>query len=129
MRIRRIKIGVKDWEDNKRELGQVFRRLGAGKRAPAEQTLYFPDIATFRRCLTPKRLELLWVIAEKCPHSVKALATMVRRESKNVMEDVDYLVSVGLVEFHRHGARGNAKALVVPYDRVDLSLELRGQAA
>jgi len=54
---------------------------------------------------------------------------MVKREPKNVNEDLDYLASVGLVEFRRGGGRGKAKAPVVPYDRVDLRLELRGQAA
>ncbi|MBI4518160.1 MAG: hypothetical protein HY699_20345 [Deltaproteobacteria bacterium] len=129
MKVRRIKIGIKDWAENKRELRDVFRRLGAGKKPPAEDALYFRDIATFRRCLTPKRLELLWVIGEKRPQSVRELAAMVKREPKNVNEDLGYLASVGLVEFRPSGARGKAKAPVVPYDRVDLSLELRGEAA
>jgi predicted transcriptional regulator len=128
MKVRRIKIGIKDWAENKRELREVFRRLGAGKKPP-EDTLYFLDLATFRRCLTPKRLELLWLIGEKRPRSVRELAAIVKREPKNVNEDLRYLVSVGLVEFRRGGGRGNAKTPVVPYDRVDLSLELRGQAA
>lgn len=129
MKVRRIKIGIKDWVENKRELREVFRKLGAGKKPPSEDTLYFHDVATFRRCLTPKRLELVWVIGERRPRSVRELAAIVKREPKNVNQDLDYLVSVGLVEFRRGSGRGKPKAPVVPYDRVDLSLELRGQAA
>lgn len=129
MKVRRIKIGIRDWAENKRELREVFRKLGAGSKPPAEDTLYFRDVATFRRCLTPKRLELVWVIGEQRPRSVRELAAMVKREPKNVNQDLDYLVSVGLVEFRRGSGRGKAKVPVVPYDRVDLSLELRGQAA
>jgi len=128
MKVRRIHVGIKAWADNKRELREVFRQLGAGKQPPAEDTIYFQDLAAFRRCLTPKRLELVWVIGEKRPASVRALATMVKREPKNVNEDLTYLASVGLVEFRR-GGRGKAKKPVVPYDRVDLQLDLRGQAA
>jgi predicted transcriptional regulator len=71
----------------------------------------------------------VWVIREKRPRSVRELAAMVRREPKNVNQDLEYLVSVDLVQFRRGSGRGKAKAPVVPYNRGDLSLELRGRAA
>jgi len=127
MKARRIKIGVKSWEENKRELGHVFEQLGRGRKPPSEETLYFRDVSTFRRCLPPRRLEMLWVIAEKHPQSARELAALLSRAPKSVGADLDYLAGVGLVEFRPTGRRG--KAPVVPYDRVDLSLELRGEAA
>jgi predicted transcriptional regulator len=51
------------------------------------------------------------------------------REPKNVSEDLEYLCRVGLVEFRPSSAHGNARALIVLYDRVDLSLDLRHRAA
>ena len=129
MKTRHIRIGVKSWAENKRELRQVFRRLGKGRKPPEEETLYFRDVSTFRRCLTPERLDLLWVTAEKHPRSVSELAALLGRELKSVTDDLRYLVSVGLIELRRSKSRPKAKSPVVPYDRVDLSLELRGQAA
>lgn len=129
MRVRQIKIGVKSWEENKKELGEVFRRTTKGKSPPSEDTLYFQDVATFRRCLPPQRLELLWVTAEKHPKSVRELASLLRRKAKSVSHDLAYLASIGLIEFRARGACKSPKAPVVPYDRVDLSVELRSRAA
>lgn len=129
MRVKRITVGVKSWEVHKRELGAIFQRAGRGGKLPEEEALYFTDLATFRKCLTPQRIKLLWVVADQHPQSVRALAALVRREPKNVSEDLEYLCRVGLVELRPSTAHGNAKAPVVPYDRVDFSLDLRRQAA
>ena len=127
MRVKRIKVGVKSWEENKKELRAIFRRAGQGEQLPTEEALYFTDLETFRKCLTPKRLELLWAIADKHPQSVRELAALVKREPKNVGEDLEYLRQVGLVEFRPSAAHGNARAPVVPYDRLDFSLDLHRQ--
>ena len=129
MKVKRITVGVKSWEENKKELKAVFQQLGRGKPVPEEEALYFTDLETFRKCLTSKRLTLLWTVAEKHPQSVRELAALVRREVKNVSEDLDYLQQVGLIEFRPSTAHGNARAPVVPYDRVDFSLDLRRKAA
>jgi len=129
MKVKRIKISIKGWEENKKELGMVFHRAGHQEQIPSEEALYFTDLATFRKCLTPKRLAVLWTVAEKRPQSIRELATLVRRELKNVSDDLEYLHQVGLVEFRPSATHGNARAPVVPYDRVDLSLDLRRRAA
>lgn len=129
MKVKRIKVGIKSWEENKKELRAIFRRVGHREQIPAEEALYFTDLETFRKCLTPKRLALLWTVAERRPQSVRELAAMVRRELKNVSEDLEYLCRVGLVEFRPSSTHGNARAPVVPYDRVDFSLDLRRRAA
>jgi predicted transcriptional regulator len=129
MKVKRITIGIKSWEESKRELKSIFRQVGQGKPIPEEEALSFTDLETFRKCLTPKRLALLWTIAEQHPQSVRELAALVRREVKNVSGDLDYLCQVGLVEFRPSTAHGNALAPVVPYDRVDFSLDLRRKAA
>jgi predicted transcriptional regulator len=41
--------------------------------------------------------------------------------------DLKYLRQVGLVEFRPGAAHGNARAPVVPYDRLAFSLDLRRQ--
>lgn len=129
MKVKRIKVGIKSWEENKKELRTIFRRAGQREQIPTEEALYFTDLETFRKCLTPKRLALLWTVAEKRPQSVRELAALVGREVKNVSEDLEYLCQVGLVEFRPSAAHGNARAPVVPYDRVDFSLDLRRRAA
>lgn len=129
MKVKRITIGMKSWEESKKELKSIFHQVGQGKPLPEEESLSFTDLETFRKCLTPKRLALLWTIAEHHPQSVRELAASVRREVKNVSDDLEYLCQVGLVEFRPSTTHGNARAPVVPYDRVDVSLDLRRRAA
>lgn len=129
MKVKRITIGMKSWEESKKELKSIFHQVGQGKPIPEEESLSFTDLKTFRKCLTPKRLALLWTIAEHHPQSVRELAALVRREVKNVSEDLEYLCQVGLIEFRPNTTHSNARAPVVPYDRVDVSLDLRRRAA
>lgn len=109
MKIKQITVGVKNWEENKKELKTVFQQLGRRKHIPGDETLSFTDLETFRKCLTPKRLTLLWTVAEKCPQSVRELAALVRREVKNVSDNLEYLSQVGLVEFRPSTTHGNAR--------------------
>ncbi len=74
-------------------------------------------------------LEQLWAAAEKRPQSIRKLAALLGREPRAVTEDLDYLASVGLVKFRSRRGYRNARIPVVPYDRVDLSFELRSRAA
>ena len=128
MKVKRVKVGIKSWEENKKELQSVFQRTEEQSVLPAEESFFFVDIETFRKCLTTKRLTLLWTVAEKHPQSVRALASLLGREVKNVSGDLEYLRQVGLVEFRPSTAHGNARAPVVPYDRLDVSLDLRHPA-
>ncbi len=129
MKVRQIKIGIKSWEENKKELAGVFRQLTRGKEPKPEEALCFRDISTFRRCPPPERMELLWAIVDRRPQSVRPLATLVGRQLTAVRHDLEYLASVGLVEFRAQRMRTRPKVPVVPYDRVELSVELRERAA
>ena len=92
MRVKRIKVGIKSWEQNKRELRTIFRRAEHEGQIPAEEALYFTDLETFQKCLTPKRLALLWTVAEKHPQSVRELAALVKIGRASCRERVYVLV-------------------------------------
>src|SRR5258706_6081637 len=98
MKVRRITIGIRPPEESVKEAQAIVRRLQAGERLPErEEALYFPDLATLRKVLSPKRLSLLWAIAEGAPSSVRALAEQVGRDIKNVSQDLAFLSRLGLV--------------------------------
>ncbi len=85
-------------DDSLGEAKALASRLQAGKTLPErEEELYFPDIGTLRKVLSPKRLALVWAIAEKEPHSVCELAEQVGRDIKNVSQDLTFLSRLGLV--------------------------------
>ena len=57
------------------------------------------------RLLTLKRLELLYSLASLRPESINSLAQRIRRNVKNVYQDLKALKSLGFVTFKRRGRR------------------------
>jgi predicted transcriptional regulator len=125
MRVRRIKIGIRHPDESLQEAKEVARRLKAGEKLPErEEELYFANLATLRKALSPKRLALLWAIVEHEPRSVRALAQRVDRDIKNVSQDLTFLSRLGLVEL-KEARRGAPQAPILPYDEIDLSVRIR----
>jgi len=58
----------------------------------------FPDLETFYRYCTPKRLQLLQELHKVGCISINALARHLHRHYKNVFQDVKTLETAGLVE-------------------------------
>lgn len=107
MKVQRIKIGIRHPNESLREAKEVARRILAEKKLPErEEELYFMDIDTLRKVLSPKRLALLWVIAEHAPRSVRELAKRLGRDTKNVSQDLAFLSRLGLVEL-KENQRGD----------------------
>jgi len=68
--------------------------------APEESIdhLFFQSLETLLSVLTTRRLELLKVLHESGPSSVRALAKKLKRDYKNVHQDIALLEKVGLVQ-------------------------------
>jgi len=106
------------------EAKEVVRHMKAGEKLPErEEELYFADLATLRKALSPKRLALLWAIVEQNPHSVRELAKRVGRDIKNVSQDLAFLSRLGLVEL-KETRRGVPQAPTLPYDEIDFNLRI-----
>lgn len=125
MKVRRIHIGIRRPEESLKEAKEIAKRLKAGEKLPErEEELYFADLPTLRKALSPKRLALLWGIVEHKPQSVRELAERVGRDIKNVSQDLAFLSRLGLVELKR-ARRGVSQVPVLPYTELDLSLRIR----
>jgi predicted transcriptional regulator len=125
MKVKRIKIGIRRPEESLREAKEIARRMKAGEKLPErEEELYFADVTTLRKALSPKRLALLWAIVEHEPQSVRELAEQVGRDIKNVSQDLAFLSRLGLIEM-KEARRGIPQAPILPYDEIDLDLRIR----
>lgn len=98
MRIKKIKIGIKDVKTALDDFVKTAESIKQGRKVKKETGVYFSSFEAFRKALTPKRLELLHIIKTKTPSSINQLARLTKRDIKNVAEDVKYLNQVGLVE-------------------------------
>src|SRR4030043_421631 len=98
MKVKRIKIGIKDVKTALDDFVKTGEAIEQGKRVKKEAGVYFTSLEAFRKALTPKRLELLHIIKAKKPASINELARMAHRDIKNISDDLKYLEQIGLIE-------------------------------
>ena len=119
MKVKRVRIGIKSIEDVLDDAKEVMKRLERGEKVKKESGVYFTSFESFRKALTPKRLELLHIIRTKKPLSLHHLARLADRDIKNVAEDVKHLEQIGLVE------KQETSTVARPfcnYDKIDLEI-------
>ena len=113
-----IKIEVKGAEESAMEAVRAWERAEQGI-APEEplDRLYFQSLEMLLSVLTTRRLELLKVLHELGPSSVRALARRLNRDYKNVHQDIALLEKVGLIK--RKDEKVNA-----PWERIIAEIRL-----
>jgi predicted transcriptional regulator len=110
---KKIKIEVKGEIESAREFVEAWDKAERGKspEQPVDR-LYFEDLGTLLKFLTPKRLEALKVLHDKGPMSVRALAKSLERDYKNVHRDMQTMERAGLVSRNEEGL------LIVPWNSI-----------
>jgi len=119
MKAKKVQIGIKNIITALNGFVEMGKALERGEHVAKESGVYFTSLEAFRRALTPKRLELLRAIKEEKPVSINQLSKIVKRNIKNVSQDMKYLVQIGLVE------RKETEKEVTPfvgYDTIQLEI-------
>ena len=101
--------------DNER--GKGDHRHCLDREQPIER-VYFHDVKTFLKYITPKRFELLDNLHHNDASSVRGLAKLLNRHYKNVFDDVKLLELIGLVE------KDEAGLYSVSWDEVSATFKL-----
>jgi predicted transcriptional regulator len=116
---KQLSVSIKGARESAKEFVEAWRRADQGK--PAEQPierLYFEDLPTMLKVLTPRRLEVLKVLHQAGPVSVRALAGRMKRDYKNVHHDLEVMERVGLV------ARSADGKLTAPWKKIVAEIAL-----
>ncbi len=119
MKVKRIKIGVKDVKTALDDFVKTGEAILKGTQVKTEKGVYFENFESIRKALTPKRLELLHFIKTLHPASINELARMCKRDIKNVSTDVLFLERIGLIE---RTEQNNRTAPTISYDRISLEI-------
>ena len=123
MKIKHIRLQVKTLDEMAADFKRVWKDAGKGKSVrEAAETICFDSVEDMQKFLSPERIRLLKTVHEKKPKSIYELAKMLKRDRKNVTEDVKMLEGVGLIE-RKAIKRGKEKVeLVVDYDRIQMDI-------
>lgn len=101
MKVKKIDIGIKNLKDSLKDFTDTWKKLEKGKRVKKEEGIYFDSIDTMRSILTNNRLLILKTIREQNPNSIYELAKLLRRDLKNVNQDLKLLYDMGLVTLEK----------------------------
>ena len=116
---RDLKIGIRSDKEFFDELKDLSGRLDEGwlPDKPVER-LYFDNLPSLLKHLTPKRFELLAELRRLGHTSINALAKQLHRQYRNVFDDVKAMERLGLVEKDKSGH------FYVPWDEIDATFRL-----
>ena len=122
MKVKKIDIGIKGLKESLKDFANTWKKLDTGKKTTKEEGIYFDSIDTMRAVLTNKRLLILKTIRERHPASVYELAKFLKRDIKNVNQDLALLLNVGLVTLEK--TKTDKKRIVPHVDYNKILLEI-----
>ena len=108
-----VTIGIASVDETKSRMRRAF----AGKAQGA--FISFPSVELLWKVITPRRWEMLRIMAGSGPLAIRALARRMARDVKTVHGDVHALLSAGVLDRTEDGL------VVFPYDAVHVDFVLR----
>jgi len=118
MKNKNIKIGLATEDQVNKEFIEAWHRAEKGNIEAPEENLYFIDPATFFQVLTKRRIALLKALHSHGVSSIRQLSRMLKRDYKNVYQDVQLLKKAGLIH------QDSMKRIYVPWDKLKAEIEL-----
>lgn len=122
MKVKKVKIGIRRLENGLKHFAEVAENIEKGKSVSEEQGVYFENLTTMRKVLTDRRLKILKAIKEMKPSSIYELAKTLKRDFKNVNEDLNILEELGLVSLHQNKTNRRRITPSVNYDKIQLEI-------
>jgi predicted transcriptional regulator len=116
MKIKTIKIQT--LEEGLQDFADAFHKAQTGKGKSAKTEVFFTSLEAARRVLTPERFKVLRFIKENKPNSIYEVAKGLKKDMKNISQDLRFLAEVGLVELTDSKASRNQKKPVLLSDHI-----------
>ena len=108
MKTKKVLLVVESTQTAMNRAFSAIKKPSVVKKYSGMEVISFPDFETLGRVITGARLELLIAIRESKPSSIQELARIVKRNFKNVYNDVKLLADFGLIQLVEAGPRKSA---------------------
>jgi predicted transcriptional regulator len=122
-----VTFSINPLDDVMNDFADTFEAVRTGRGVPkgSREEVGFTSIDAVRNFLTRERLALLRTIRTRHPGSLYELARMVKRDFKNVQQDIGILERHGLVRISKdpRGKR-NVKVPQVPFEQIALKIAI-----
>ncbi|MGK5085763.1 hypothetical protein WDW37_20935 [Bdellovibrionota bacterium FG-1] len=97
MKVKKIRVQIKSLDAALDEFVEVAGKIQKGTKVAPKTATYVVDSETARAIFTESRLRLIQTIKHKAPKSIYELAKIVKRDFKNVYDDVVFLAEIGIL--------------------------------
>jgi len=111
MKTKKVMLIVEPSKNALNRAFSVLKKPATVKKYAGYEMISFPDFETLGRVITGARLELLTAIRENKPGSIQELARIVKRDFKNVYNDVKLLAQFGLINLVEDCPRRSASPI------------------
>lgn len=113
-----LHVNVESLASSLDRAAKVMEALEQGKKVKQQEGIGFANVASMLSLFTPKRWELIEVLRSSEAMTVKALATILNRNYKNVHTDVAALIEWGVLK------RNDKNLVYVPYNELVFDVKL-----
>ncbi len=118
MRVKNIRLEIQDEDEFISEIKRDLKKIAKGEDVKNRSTLSFESLKAMRMFITDERLKILKVVRKYHPESIYALAKILKRDTKNVSDDVHYLSELGLLDIKESKDGRKKTTPVVNYQKI-----------
>jgi predicted transcriptional regulator len=119
-----LTIEIKSMGEALEAFRKTFKALESGRRVARHEGVYFTSIEAARTLLTRNRIALLRAIRAQRPGSIYELAKTVKRDLKNVQQDLRILEEYGLIRMTAASRAGKRRVKVPEAPFAEIALKI-----
>lgn len=124
MKIKNVRLDIQDEDDFISEAREAIKEVSEGRSVKPQSVISFESLKTMRKFITDERLRILKTIKNYKPASIYQLAKVLKRDAKNVSDDVHYLSELGLIEIKKGKDKRQKIRPIVDYGKILLEIRL-----
>ena len=113
-----LHINVESLRDSLDRAAQTMEAIEKGTTVEKYNGINFSEVGQMLSVFTPKRWELIEALRNHGYMSIRALATLLKRDYKNVHSDVSALMTWGVIE------KNDDALIFVPHDELIFDVKL-----
>lgn len=98
MKVKNVRLEIQAEDEFISEIKQDLKRIEKGEGVKNRSTLSFESMKTMRSFITDERLRIIRAVKKYSPGSIYELAKILKRDTKNVSDDIHFLSDLGLIE-------------------------------
>ena len=122
MKVKNVRIRIRSEAEFRDEITADMKKIWKGEKVEPKEAISFTSVEAMDKFLTKERLRILKVIRKEHPASIYELAKILKRDLKNVSDDVHFLANLGLIELKKSKTGRKQVTPSVAYDQIVMEI-------